>query len=762
MGRSVFNNGRADIRAWLSFLLGTVVCALALSYGEIRKEPSALLVFDAASTQPGTLKVFYTKDGKLTDPGWAVNFSKGSTHQAASFPLKPGQYQLIGFKPLVEAGGKVSISNLRIISGAGVSNVGAGSFVALNQLDIQSSQNGEMVIAPAQNANDPFGAFSNLRVIVPRVSITLDFIWVVVGKLALIAVFLALMYGLCGSLPFARGEPNEPNPEPGFSQWLGLLAVGLIVLYLRNAHSIFVPVLYAEDGVWLAGLINRGFFDMLLNARSDYFVFGNVLLMALAQLCNTAFFGHNLTYLPHFVSLISMLFYAALAVAPVVLLRGVLRIEARLLLWLLVLLVPLGNSSYEVLGRLSNVGFAFLFFAFCLLAWRHYSLQGATRKKIVATDAMLFLCATTNPLCYPLIGVAFSIEAWNHWSSDGRARVNFWLKKYLFLFSTRSAIALLAMLFLMGLWMLLRDKGVYSFLAGKIVLLNVPEATIARSFLYPIIFSFYSNFNNAASGVLLLIAMVTIAWLSKGVQRERFILASAAIVLVASTALTIESRPGLTAMLDHYRTSNPDRYYYGLNLFVYLVLASAFSVGFGAAKRSWRRISANTLAGILVALYLGNGIFLFEFAKPRFEVLPTYTFYDEVRKAYEKGGESGPNGMRYKVAVHPAPWITHFPADYVLATVNGTHYTPPFVITYLQSKVPIVSLTDVAHKYDGKVVHKTAGRGREDGWFYVSEGMRSWIPDGNWLKQRNLTPADVIEITSEDFDAIPDSGVPVQ
>jgi hypothetical protein len=60
------------------------------------------------------------------------------------------------------------------------------------------------------------------------------------------------------------------------------------------------------------------------------------------------------------------------------------------------------------------------------------------------------------------------------------------------------------------------------------------------------------------------------------------------------------------------------------------------------------------------------------------------------------------------------------------------------------------------------VCQKPAGRGREDGWFYVSGGVRSWIPDGNWLKQKNLSPADVIEITSDEFDAIPDSGAEVK
>jgi hypothetical protein len=211
-------------------------------------------------------------------------------------------------------------------------------------------------------------------------------------------------------------------------------------------------------------------------------------------------------------------------------------------------------------------------------------------------------------------------------------------------------------------------------------------------------------------------------------------------------------------MLDHYRHSFPDRYYVGFTLFVYLVISSALSAGFGADKRSWKRIGSNTLAGGLIALYVGNTAFLFEFSEPRYSYLSKVTFLEEVKKAYER---AGPNAVRYNVALHPAPWITHFPADYVTATVLGVR-SPPLAIANHQSKVPM-QLSEVARSYDGKVVRQTpAGRGREDGWFYVSGGVRSWIPDSNWLKQKNLSLADVIEIRSEEFAAIPDSGEPVK
>lgn len=762
MAFAVLQRRAVDVRAWLAFFLGAVACVLALSYGEVQKEPSGMLVFDVSSTQPGALKVLYTKDDLLTDPGWTVNFSPGISKQQASFPLNVGRYDLVGFKPLVKADGQVSIRNLRIISSAGVRNINIDNFVAINQLNITRTQNTEIVIAPALGANDPFGVIPNLHELVPRAPITLSFLWIAAGKFTIIAIFLALMYGFCGSLPFARGESNQATSEPGWPQWLGLLVVGLIVLYLRNAHSLTVPVLYAEDGVWSAGLINRGFFDMLFNAREDYFVFGNVLLLAWALLNNIVFFGHDLTYLPHFVSLFSMLFYAALAVAPIALLRNALRLEARLLLWFFVLLVPLGNSSYEVLGRLSNIGFAFLFLSFCLLVWRCHLSQNLSRKQIVVTDVMLFLCANTNPLCYPLIAVAFSIEGWHHWNSNNRPRMDLWLKKYLTVFSARSAISLLAALFLMGLWMLLREKSAYSFLSGKIALSNIPEAIFARIILYPIIFPIYSKFNNVASGGLFIAIIVVVILLAKGRRRERYILASAGVVLLMGAFITIMSRPGLTVVLDHYRTSNPDRYYFGLTLLVYLTLTAALSSSFGAERKSWRRISGNALAGSLIALYAGNNELLFEFAKPRFEILPRLTFVNEVKKAYEQGGEGGPNGMRYKVALHPAPWIIYIPAEYVISTALGIRDAPPLAISDHQSKVPIMQLSDIARKYDGKVVHKTAGRGREEGLFYVSRGVRSWISNDIWLKQKNLSPADVIEISHEEFSAIPDSGEPVK
>ncbi|MBK9441214.1 MAG: hypothetical protein IPN53_07825 [Comamonadaceae bacterium] len=519
-------------------------------------------------------------------------------------------------------------------------------------------------------------------------------------------------------------------------------------------------MLYTEDGTWSAGLINRGFWDMLFNAKEGharYFVFGNIILLTLAQLANTALFGHDLSYLPHFVSFFSMLFYSVLAVAPIYLLRNVLVIEARILLWFLVLLVPLGDSSFEVLGRLSNIGFTFLFLAFCLLVWRRYSLHDDDRKCIVAADAMLFICANTNPLCYPLIAIAYSATALGHWKSRGKPDVKVWFREYLTKFSIKSALTLLSLLLAFFLWMLLREKGVDQALDGTIESKNLIEALISRPILYPVIFPFYQLLDNKFSIFLVIFLLILILHISKKTVKEQFALISAVLILIVGSVVTVVSRPALTSILDAYRTTFPDRYYYGLSLFVFVAIACSLSIGFCFKKNNYQRNVANASAGIFISLYLSNSFYLFEFSKTHWYDPPIATFQDDVKRAYRKGAEPNAGKIMYRVDLHPKPLAAHFPESYVAATALGFRFLPANLVSH-QVMIPSV-FSDNAKRYEGKIIRQTpAGRGRGDGWFYVSEGMRFWIPDGQWLKSRNLSPSEVITISSLEFESIPDSG----
>lgn len=69
---------------------------------------------------------------------------------------------------------------------------------------------------------------------------------------------------------------------------------------------------------------------------------------------------------------------------------------------------------------------------------------------------------------------------------------------------------------------------------------------------------------------------------------------------------------------------------------------------------------------------------------------------------------------------------------------------------------------DAATRFDGKLVRQPPGAGgKEDGWYLVKDGKRRWISNAAWLGQNGYTPESVIEISSEDFQSIPEDPMPL-
>lgn len=68
----------------------------------------------------------------------------------------------------------------------------------------------------------------------------------------------------------------------------------------------------------------------------------------------------------------------------------------------------------------------------------------------------------------------------------------------------------------------------------------------------------------------------------------------------------------------------------------------------------------------------------------------------------------------------------------------------------------------IAQKYEGKIVRQPgANRGKDDGWYLVRNGKRNWIADGAWLEKNGYHASAVIEISSEEFNAIPEDPQPL-
>ena len=73
------------------------------------------------------------------------------------------------------------------------------------------------------------------------------------------------------------------------------------------------------------------------------------------------------------------------------------------------------------------------------------------------------------------------------------------------------------------------------------------------------------------------------------------------------------------------------------------------------------------------------------------------------------------------------------------------------------------AVSQVAQKYEGKIVYQpSANRGKDDGWYLVKDGKRRWITDSAWLAKNGYKASEVIEISSIDFDSIPEDSQPLK
>jgi hypothetical protein len=443
--------------------------------------------------------------------------------------------------------------------------------------------------------------------------------------------------------------------------FLAVIAAGAGLLCLRNPHSLLMPTLYTEDGVWMASLFNRGFWHTLIYAKggeTPYFVFLNILFLQLAKSLNALVCGDSLARLPTFVSLLSMLFYAVLAAAPVWLLRPFLGRAARILLWALVIFMPLGDSSFEVLGRLSNIGYGMLFFCFSLLAWRRAADHGRPWR-IAAADAGIFLCATTNPLCYPVVISDLCLRGWRLWrAGDPPAAV---LRRS---GAARSGLALAVAIVVAAAGMQVLEARASPFLNEALRSRELLETVIARPLLFPFVFPVYGRLNDGLT-IAIAVALGGMAWwLTARAGAERRLLMAAGSVGLYAAVATVAMRPGLTHVLDGYSTTMLDRYYYGTSLFPVLAACVAISAGLRGYDRR-RATTATVCLGLIAVLYLGSMSTLVEYHRPRWRDLPTTDFATAVTEA---SSVAPPATLKVPVQLHPLPWKARFPAVNVRAT----------------------------------------------------------------------------------------------
>jgi hypothetical protein len=399
-----------------------------------------------------------------------------------------------------------------------------------------------------------------------------------------------------------------------------LIIAGAYIIYLRNSDAVLNQILYAEDGKWVGMGLTEGWLDTFINARKDYFVWGNLLLMWLSAKTSVIVSGNPLSLLPLCEAIYSYLFYSSVATLAFFVTRNYLAIHSRALLYLLILLIPLGDSSSEMFGRLSNIGYTFVFLNILLLVAREQSALSVLER--MSTDTLLLLCIGTNPVCVAIVGLYLG----NIWLQERKGGLQIWIaaNAYLIIGFVVISAAIVMRFAAEGMF---TSRGVSG--PGQFAWHNMIEAITARAILYPFVFGFYGKLSNWASLTYFVfwIGLIVTALRNRGLPESRRLLKFSLAVLVVYVAATIFMRPYLTGELNHYTVTYTDRYYMGLNYIVVLVTVIVLD---RLLSEGISKLVALGLLACIALVYVVNISSLFEGANPRTKLMTGLTLRDQL------------------------------------------------------------------------------------------------------------------------------------
>ena len=194
-----------------------------------------------------------------------------------------------------------------------------------------------------------------------------------------------------------------------FGTYLAMFLLGTILLFFRSAYNFITPFLFNEDGVWFAQLIDNGFIHTFFHQR--YFMTGYLLLEEISIWINKLLFGYNLRYLAQIIAAVTYSFHSLVALITFICLRQNLKTFPRCLIWLMILLMPMGHSGYDVFGKICGYGYIFYFIALVLTFYLIFNVTSNTGKiKLIAIFLTLWVCSTTNSASNVIIAVGFCTD----------------------------------------------------------------------------------------------------------------------------------------------------------------------------------------------------------------------------------------------------------------------------------------------------------------------------------------------------------------
>lgn len=410
--------------------------------------------------------------------------------------------------------------------------------------------------------------------------------------LARAAILMALIAAGCAALIFLSHKGME---------YLLLFVLGLVLLFLRSTYNLTIPSVYTEDGAWTSQIIYNGALRTAFFVRPDYPVIGNVLLLQIAMWMNELLFGLDISRYPMVVAFIQYAFYSMAALLPVVLMKDELPKWMARVLWLSILLLPMGEWQSEILGKISNTGYLVYFIAFCLVYHRVFHWERLSALKLAIIDMMLFICCGTHEGCYLLVGLGFFLNVWLEMHSMERsAGVGVRVKKWLGRTHNRMWIVLGICCCALACFDLFVLTGAPEYQGMEKPGKKLVEFLI-REFLFSFVWPFYSQLNTGSALILLCVAATVLIYtfvVSDG--RRRVSLSCCVMATLLYGAITLIGRGSM--LMDAYvdfTTISYGRYYYGCNVMANLTAIYCVACLFMAQRRR-RKILGGMIATLLI------------------------------------------------------------------------------------------------------------------------------------------------------------------
>lgn len=401
---------------------------------------------------------------------------------------------------------------------------------------------------------------------------------------------------------------------PFLLKYIIIFLIAFMTLYIRNLDSLMNPIMYTEDAKWLGMAFSKGWVHTFVYAKEGYFVWLNLIFLFISAKISYLVSGSEILNLPYTISFVSFSFYSFVPTFAFFITKNLLNTYLRWLLFFAIIFLPMGDSSNEIFGRLSNIGYYIVFLATLFFYIR---INVINYYKILIIDFILLIFFGTNPVVIILACLYLSYELFYRVSIKS------------FIIKNLSLIILLLIFIL--LLLTLSSKSA-SLVTDSFNLDSMVEVSIARSVLYPLVFSSYHNLNDFITIIfgLVFVVFVTYSYINSFRNKKLRTLFNFTLVsFFVFYVLTLYMRQSLTQQLSGYVTTFPDRYFIGLNLLIIFIIILSFE------SLLHKRKAISCAGGIYLGLYyILNLNWIIEYKEPRLNIMKHLNWQETVCNSY--------------------------------------------------------------------------------------------------------------------------------